>query len=456
MVDKTIEIFKEITQIPRESGNEEEIADYICEFAKKRKLEYKKDKWNNVLIKKKTCNKPPIILQAHIDMVCEKLPEKKFDFEKDSIEIIEENGYLRANGTTLGADNGIGVAQILTILDSNLPCNVEAVFTVSEETSMIGAINFDTTELKGKQLLNLDGFEENTIIIESACFYDIVLKSKYRLKEENTESEYLISIEGLPGGHSGFEIDKNRGNSCIELAKILEQIGEYRLNNFVAGTKFNVIPSNGFAIFCTEQPLEEISKICREAEQKLELQYPNAQIKVKKQNTIRKILNEKESKHFIRTILEFPHGVLYQNEKNEVTTSINLAVVDLQNNEIKVGMRSSKKQEEKQCINIIERYCEKQTLQFNILGTQPGFESNQNSKIIQNLLNSQPTKLFIKPVEMKSMHITVEVGFFQKKIPDLEIAIISPTITGAHTIQECVEIASIERTTEWIYKFLEL
>lgn len=198
---KTINFFKEIAKIPRESGNEGKIAEYLCEFAKARNLEYEKDKYNNVLIKKKNCNKMPIILQAHTDMVCEKEENKNFDFAKDSIEVIEENGYLHANGTTLGADNGIGIAQILTVLDSDIKANIEAIFTVSEETSMIGSINFDASKLEGKMLLNLDGFEENTILIESAGFYDIILKMNNnfeKIKEdliETNNKEYNSNLE---------------------------------------------------------------------------------------------------------------------------------------------------------------------------------------------------------------------------------------------------------------------
>lgn len=192
----TIKYFKEIAKIPRESGHEEKIAKYLCKFAELRNLEYEKDEYNNVLIKKKNCNKTPLILQVHTDMVCEKEQNKCFNFEEDSIEVIEENGYLHANGTTLGADNGIGIAQILTILDSNIETNIEAIFTVSEETSMLGSINFDTSKLNGKMLLNLDGFEENTILIESAGFYDIILKmhNKFKNIQDNNFNFYEINL----------------------------------------------------------------------------------------------------------------------------------------------------------------------------------------------------------------------------------------------------------------------
>ena len=148
----TMMFFKEITKIPRESGNEKKMAEYLVHFAKERNLFYKCDEYNNVIIKKKTVNKRPIILQAHMDMVCEKNPTKEINFAEDAIEVIEKDGFLMANGTTLGADNGIGMAQILTILDSDILCNIEAVFTVAEETTMAGALNLNENDLEKIQL----------------------------------------------------------------------------------------------------------------------------------------------------------------------------------------------------------------------------------------------------------------------------------------------------------------
>ena len=245
-MSRTVEFFYEISKIPRESGNEAGIAEYLCDFAKKRNLFYIKDEYNNVIIKKKNSEKEPIILQAHTDMICEKAEGKVFDFKTDSIEVYEENGILKANGTTLGADNGIGIAQILNILDDDsIKCNVEAVFTATEETTMIGAEKIDVSNLKSKKMINLDGFEENTIIKESTCFYDIILNLNYEFEDINIEEEehiYEIVLKGLKGGHSGFDIGKDRGNSSKELACLLKNISNIKIIDFLGGTKFNVIP----------------------------------------------------------------------------------------------------------------------------------------------------------------------------------------------------------------------
>lgn len=450
----TIKFFKEIAKIPRESGNEKQIAEYLCRFAKERNLFYECDQYHNVLIKKKAADREPIILQAHTDMVCEKEAEKKFDFEKDEIEVIEENGYLRAKGTTLGADNGIGVAQILAILDSNIPCNIEGVFTVAEETSMVGAMNFDTSKLEGKKMLNLDGFEENVILIESACFYDIILKLRNQFSISKNQNAYEIVLNGMEGGHSGFEIDRKRGNSNIELAKLLEKIEDVEISDFVGGTKFNVIPSQARAQIRTDLTEEKMKKLCQVTQKELQKKYSKIEIKVLPKN-VEEVLNTEQSKKFLQKIIQFPHGVLYRNDKREVTTSINLGVVNLKEQEFKVGMRSSREIEEQSCLNLLKNYSEEHQLDFVVLGSQPGFSSDCNSLLIQELLESHPLEEFKKLPELKSVHITVEVGFFKQKMPELQIAIISPNIQGAHTTKECVEIESIKKVDKWLMNFIQ-
>lgn len=454
-MNKTIEFFYEISKIPRESGNEKNIANYLCEFAKKRSLYYKKDKYNNVIIKKKNNNKVPIILQAHMDMVCEKDNDIEFDFEKDNIKVVEENGYLRAKGTTLGADNGIGIAQILNILDNNLTSNIEAIFTVSEETSMIGADKIDLSEIEGKQLINLDGFEENTIIIESASFFDIILNSNYAFKSTSEKNFYKISLSGLQGGHSGFDINKNRGNSSIMLAEFLKEIEKIQLQSFIGGTKFNVIPSNAEAIFTSEEKIEDIQKKLDKFVQNNRKKYTNLNLElniVKPEDNM--LLDMKESQDFINSVLGFKHGIFYINERNEVTTSVNLGVVNLKEQIIKIGMRSSKKEEETKCLRYIREYAKSNKFEFSILSSQPGFETNENSELVHKLIKTHK-KINTKKINTKSLHITVEAGFFKEKIQDIEVAIISPEILNAHTTKECVNIESVYKCDKWLEEILK-
>ena len=288
-MSRTIEFFYEISKIPRESGNESKIAEYLCDFAEKRNLFYIKDEYNNVIIKKKNSEKEAIILQAHTDMICEKEEGLEFDFTKDGINVYEEDGILiiedlkgfQTKGTTLGADNGIGIAQILNILDDdNIKCNVEAVFTATEETTMVGAEMLDVSNLTAKKMINLDGFEENTIIKESTCFYDIVLNTNYEFENVEDGNGYEIVFKGLKGGHSGFDIGKNRGNSLKEIVRLLRMIDDCKIVDFVSGSKFNVIPSKGKVIFISTESKQNVEKIVQKYINLRREEYPEISIVV--------------------------------------------------------------------------------------------------------------------------------------------------------------------------------
>lgn len=454
MESKTIQFFKEISRIPRESGNEREISNFICEFAKKRNLEYVQDKYNNVIIKKYTGKNEPIILQAHMDMVCEKESELEFDFKKDSIQIYEEDGYLKANRTTLGADNGIGVAQILSILDSDLEINIEAVFTVAEETTMIGAENIDVSCLTGKQMINLDGFEERTVILESAGFSDIVLNMNYDFSEVSESNCYKIALNGMDGGHSGFEIDNNRGNSCIELAKLMSKLGDIRIIEFVGGTKFNVIPSQAECMIYSDLSFENIKKIADEFCDLEKEKYAGISIDVECVCEKGTALSESDSNRFLNAICSFKNGVFFKNDMNQVTTSHNLGVVSLKEKVMKIGMRSSREAEKKQIIDYLKQFSNENGFELQILGEQPGFETKEESSLVQNLVNAYKKATSRNDLNLKAVHITVEAGFFKEKIDGLEVAIISPKIIGAHTTKEMVEIESINECDKWLEEFL--
>ena len=456
-MDKTIQFFYEISQIPRESGNEQKISEYLCEFAKKRNLPFEKDEYNNVIIKKKNSEKLPIILQSHMDMVCEKDIDKVIDFETDPIEVYEEEGYLKAKGTTLGADNGIGVAQILNILDSNIKCNIEAIFTVSEETTMIGAQKINLSDIKSKQMISLDGFDKNTIIIESASFFDIILEHEYDFKSIKEDNIYKIELSGLDGGHSGFDINKNRGNASIELASLLKKIDNIKLISFTGGTKFNVIPSLAESKFSSKESEDSIKEHIINFLRDRKTKYKSISIRLEKINSKKEYegLNNENSLNFLDTINNFKHGVYKENNKKEVTTSINLGVVDLKDRTFKIGMRSSKENEKTECLKYIENYSLENKLKFKILSSQPFFETDENSEFITKLKNAFEKVNNQEELNIKSVHITVEAGLFKDKIKDLQVAIISPEIQNAHTIKECVNLESIEKCDRWLKEFLE-
>ena len=448
-MSKTIEFFKELSKIPRESGNEEKIADYIVEFAKSRNLEYLRDSYNNVIIKKYENEEKIIILGAHLDMVCEKNIDKEFDFKKDSIEVYEENGYLKANGTTLGADNGIGVAVILNILDSNYDVSIEAVFTTMEETTMEGAEKIDLSSLKGKKMINLDGFDADTILIESASFTDIDIKMNYVMKEKINDL-YKITLSGLEGGHSGFDINKNRGNSIKILSELLLKISDIKISSLIGGTKINVIPSMAMALFSTNIKIDDIVK---EFELKKRVEFPKLVIKLEKVSLKNNSLNTIDSERLLKSIINFKHGIFSVNNRNEVTTSENLSLVNLEKNLIQVGLRSSNLEERENVLEYLNNYCKEYDYNLIIKGYQPGFRTLEDCDLVKELINSYQKIDGNKP-NLKSVHIGVEVGLLKEKINDLEVAIISPKILDAHSPNERVEIESINKCDEWLNNFL--
>lgn len=430
-MNRTIKYFLEITKIYRESKHEDKIIKYLEDFARKKNLTFYKDKFNNVLITKKVNDKPPIILQAHQDMIC--ISDNDFDFKNKRVPVKMNKIYIYTNGTTLGADDGIGIALILAMFDK-VDANIEGLFTTSEEVDMSGAKNFDASILTGKYLINLDGFDKDTIINKTAAFYDLEINKRISVKKSIYNNTYKIEVSGLKGGHSGADIDKFHDNAILILASILKEIsGE--LIGFKGGTKNNVIPSNALAYF-------NINKIDLKKLNKYKMEHKELKIKINKVKYQNKVMSN--TSEYLDSILKLPKNIYYKNKF--IVTSYNLGVID--NNIFKIGLRSSdnisKDKVLKKIINNgkIYNYKVKQT------DFEPGFKTNKNSKLIKILKENNKKSL------IKEDHITVEVGFLQEKKKDLEIAIIAPEIKYAHSTKERVNTKSIIDTEKWLEKVI--
>lgn len=492
--ESVFKFFKEISSIPRQSGNEEGIKNYLVNFAKKRNLKYYTDKFNNVIIYKNTVsNKESLILHAHTDMVCVKENNKNFNFDTDAVEILQDGQFLRANGTTLGADNGIGLAIILSILDSSLPVNVEGLFTSQEETTMQGAFTIDTSKLSSKNLICLDGFEENAVLTSTANFTDFLVnfnKQKKLLPKNESLNCYKINVSGLLGGHSGSDINKCRLNSHKILARLVQNIKDYYLIDFYGGKNFNVISSKSTAVIASDISLKNIKKIAKNAKKQAILWLKNAKksIKIKDKKTINEKLARqfifvenrlakkqliKEIRHqifsfkikvesapyqkdylvygknFVNFINLFNQGVLTQSKLLQVETSQNLSEVNASKGYINVGLRSCVKNGEKPYIKRLLELCKQNNLIGKVLGSQPAFNTNARSKLKEIMLKTN------KKAYEKSLHIAVELGVLQERIKGLDAIIISPTIIDAHSTKERVEISSINSTYDWLVRFLK-
>lgn len=448
--ESVIKYFEEISRIPRNSGNEKGIQNYLINFAKSRKLPYYADEYNNVIIYKKTCNKEPIILQAHTDMVCVKTPKSNHDFTKDGIKIIRKGEYLTALNTTLGADDGIGVALILEILDTIKECNIEAVFTSSEETTMIGAYNLNTKKLKAKKMICLDGFKVNTILTSSASFTDFLVEigtDKTFVSNDQNLKTFKLILSGLEGGHSGFDINKNRGNSHKLITQLLTSLNNVIVNDFYGGCNYNIIPSKTEVVFSTTTDDKVIKKTIKEFYNQHKKAFKGLKIECNRQ--LNKTLVLQNGEKLLGFISSFNNGVIKTNEENEVLASQNLSEISTEQGIIKIGLRSNIKSLEKEMLNNLKTLCKQFGFNCREVDTQPSFNTLQNSTLLQKLKEVNPNAKEIKN------HIAVECGIFQNKIKNLDAVIIAPTIIDAHAVTERLNISSVGETSIWIKNFLQ-
>jgi dipeptidase D len=442
-----LKYFEEICKIPRESGNEKGISEYLVKFAQDNNLEYYTDEYYNVIIKKKSTNgsNDTIILQDHTDMVC--TSDIDYDFKNNGIDYYIEDGYYKAHHTTLGADNGIGCSILLSILSNNnlKHPNLECVFTTQEETTMLGAKTLDYSKITGKKLISVDGTDEG--VIEVACAGMASIKVCKQIEyEENNDNTYKISITGLPGGHSGVEIDKNRGNSLKLMTSILKDIKNYHLISITGGSKENVIPSECECLINTDEIID--------VDKYYDDNYPDLKIEIIEQDECAKVIKKEISDPIIEFMHTIQSGVLtYRGTFPQ--TSLNLATIKTINNsiEIEISIRSSKTEEEKQYVDYV-RSLAGTDLDFELLDTKPFFSFKEFSPL-RDLLVKKYKELYGKDCILEDVHAGLEGGIFAQNIKDLEICVIAPNLYDIHSINERVEIESVNRVYEWLVKTLE-
>ncbi len=452
--NKLINFFKDISKIPRNSGSEEQIADFLCDFAKERNLYYRKDKYNNVLIKKDGINnKKTILFQAHTDMVCTKINNSKHDFTKDQIEIIEDKNTLHAKDTTLGADDGIGVAFLMLLLDDReIESPIECLFTTSEETGMNGAKEFDYSDINASYLINLDGEEENTAIV--GCAGGITLEYTKDLKQKKvTDDIYSLSISNLYGGHSGVDIAKDRMNSNLLAATLLKALENIKIISFIGGSKDNAIANNTKVIFTT--PTKNIKDIINKKLSEITFTKEDSTLEVsceKIENKNYKSISTKESKNIITLITNLKQNVIEYNKyiKESPEVSGNIGVVKIENGKclIKESLRSnddSKKEKYKEENNNLAT-----SLNFSIEESSdyPGWIYNPISKLRDKYISSY--KKFHNSEEpiLCDIHAGVECGIIYKKLPHLDMISIGPDIKDVHTPNETLYLDSCKSLLE--------
>lgn len=453
--------FGEILSIPRPSKHEEKMTEYLVNWAKERNLEYVSDEIGNVIIRKGATkgkeNSPWVCLQSHIDMVCEKNSDKDFNFEKDAIVPKIEGEWLKADGTTLGADDGIGVATALAILDANDIEHgpIECLFTVDEETGLSGAEALSADVLKSRILLNLDSEDEGEIFIGCAGGIDTVAKLPYDKEETPDAPAFKLMVKGLKGGHSGDDI--NKGLACAN--KILNRIlwsldkeMDLRLSCFEGGNLRNAIAREANATFVVAQAdvelmKEIVEKFAVDLKYEFRTTEPDMQITLSEAEKPAFVIDMLSQDNLLNVLYACPHGVLAMSREipGFVETSTNLASVKMKEDYffITTSQRSSVESAKYAAAYRVES-C------FLLAGADvehgdgyPGWAPNPESKILKIAVDAYK-KLFNKEPIVRAIHAGLECGLIGEKYPGMDMISYGPTLRGVHSPDERLEIKTVE------------
>ncbi|MBC2576255.1 aminoacyl-histidine dipeptidase [Peptostreptococcus canis] len=471
--ERVFKNFENISSIPRGSGNEKEISDYIMSFAKSLGLETIQDEYYNLIVKKAATNGnidgPTVMLQAHVDMVTEAVDGSHHDFTRDPIEIIIEENKMRANNTTLGADDGIGVAYIMAILESNdiIHPNLECVFTTNEEIGLVGVGKMDLSGLKANYVINLDSEEEDFILVGSAGSIDTTISLKKEYKPAvPTNIALEINVKGLFGGHSGMDIDKQRGNSNVIMGRILNSIThEFDLFNISGGSKRNVIPRNSEAVLSVnpehlENIVREIQKTTAKIQKEIYAVDPGLKVELRRSAPADfKVYTDDCKKRIIGLLTFIPNGVISFSNKipGTVETSSNFALVRETYNKIDFTSltRSSLQSQKEYVTSKLKLLANTFNAEFNSDSEYPAWEHNTNSqfeelsvKIYENIFGKKPGVVV--------MHCGLESGILLSKLNHKAEAIsIGPNTFNVHTPEEYVEISSIAKMWDFLIEILK-
>lgn len=454
--------FEDICAIPHGSGNTDKISDYCIKTAKNLGLYAEKDGMNNVIIKKSGStgfeNHPTVILQAHLDMVCEKTPECEIDFEKDSIPVTVDGDFITADGTTLGGDDGIGVAMIFAVLEDNtLPHPpIEAVFTNDEETGMFGADALDGTKLSGRKLINIDSEAEGILTVSCAggARCEIRIPTK---KTDISSPCYEIIIEGLAGGHSGVEIDKGRHNSNILMGKLLKKLPyDYNIISLKGGSKDNAIPAR---TLCEISLKEDISSVIASfKEENTNKENPNLKISIKEIAPAKKGITKDNSKKIAEFLSSVPNGVQKMSKDIEglVQTSLNLGILSTKEDEIfmSFSVRSSVNEEKTELLSRLKTFALDVGGSYGESGHYPAWEYRKNSPLRDVMVN-EFEKMYQKKPIVEAIHAGLECGILSEKLPGLDAVSFGPDMEGVHTPAEKLSISSVERCYRYLCEVLK-
>ncbi|KLI35352.1 aminoacyl-histidine dipeptidase [Brachyspira hyodysenteriae] len=449
--------FEEISKIPRRSKHEKQISDFLVKFAKDRNLEVYQNKENNVIIKKEASkgyeNIPPVIIQGHMDMVCEKTSESKHDFDKDPIELIVEGDVLRANNTTLGADDGIAVAYGLALLDSKdieHPA-LEVLITSDEEDGMSGAFSVTDEHLNGKTLINLDSEVEGTFWVSSAGGINTVVEFNIE-KEANNNSALKIEVTGLKGGHSGMEIDKQRANAIKILGRILDSVkDDINIAYIEGGSVHNAIAKSAYAVI-TAKDVNKVKNTIEKLYENIKFEYrtadPNIKILISNAENVKECYKKELSNNVISFMMLSPDGVLYMSKDIEglVQTSSNNGVLKEKDNKLTftIFIRSSVESSSNEIVSRVKTLASITNSNFIYRDGYAAWEYDPNSKVRDIAIKAYKT-ITGKDPQVASVHVGLECGILKKALKDTDVISMGPNIYNVHTPREYLSISSVDR-----------
>ena len=462
--------FEELTKIPRCSGDEKRVSDYLVAFAKERKLEVFQDEALNVIIKKPGTKgyekSPAVIVQGHMDMVCEKSKGSRHDFSKDPLSLKIDGDFVHADGTTLGADNGIAVAYALAILDStDIPHPpIELLVTTSEETGMNGAHALKADHLTGKTLLNVDAENEGVLFVSCAGGVDLVTEFDTRW-EKAAHGALLIEVSGLKGGHSGMEIVKQRANAIKLLGRMLDasrDAGEFHLAAISGGTKSNAIARDAQATITAEAGvLTEIEAIVGSLSKELKLEFavedPDLEVTITPAEKVTRQLDGPTSGKLIDFLLIAPHGVqsMSSDLAGLVQSSVNLGVLTQSGESIKltISARSSIDSIGDYLTRRIEALARLVGAKSTRTGEYPAWQYEPDSKI-RDLCVRVYKELSGEDAQVQAIHAGLECGLLRQKLPETDMISFGPNLYDVHTPQERLSISSVANTWAFLTSVL--
>lgn len=455
--------FSNLNAVPRASKKEKQVIQFMLDFGNKLGLKTTKDHIGNVIIKKPATegmeDRQTVVLQSHLDMVHQKNSDTVFDFAKEGIKMLIDGDWVKADGTTLGADNGIGVATIMAILESSdIPHPaIEALFTIDEETGMTGALELKGGLLSGTIMLNLDTEDDNELTIGCAGGIDITAEGKYELQAVPKEfKSYKIDIKGLTGGHSGMDIHLGRANANKLMNRLLLKISKkakLSISTINGGGLRNAIPRESFAVVnLSGQELSKLEKVLKDLEAIYKAEYattdPNLEIAIREVKTSEFCFEQNFAFRLMRSIYACPNGIYRMSPDIDglVQSSNNLARVLVRNGEYQVLCltRSSVESEKEDLSDAIKSCFELLKATVSLSGNYPGWQPKPEAEIIKLMRNIYKEKFNEEP-HVNACHAGLECGILGTNYPSMDMISFGPNIRGAHSPDEKVQISSVQK-----------